>query len=92
MKATTQEAHPEVEIPPSDQLLSKAFKNASLLMALQIFAKVMTMSMNFLVARFVQKEIYGYANIQMQLFYSMILFYSKEAVRRACQREVQIEG
>ena len=52
----------------------------------------MTMSMNFLVARFVQKEIYGYANIQLQLFYSMILFYSKEAVRRACQREVQIEG
>jgi hypothetical protein len=54
---------PEAAIPSSDQLLSKAFKNASLLMALQIFAKVMTMSMNFLVARFVQKEIYGYANI-----------------------------
>jgi oligosaccharide translocation protein RFT1 len=82
----------QAAVPPSDQLLNKAFKNASLLMALQIFAKVMTMSMNFLVARFVQKEIYGYANIQLQLFYSMILFYSKEAVRRACQREVQIEG
>jgi hypothetical protein len=91
MKDTSQE-DPQAAIPSSDQLLNKAFKNASLLMALQIFAKVMTMSMNFLVARFVQKEIYGYANIQMQLFYSMILFYSKEAVRRACQREVQIEG
>jgi len=57
-------------------------------MALQIFAKIMTMSMNFLVARFVQKEVYGYANIQLHLFYSMILFYSKEAVRKSCQREL----
>ena len=59
-------------------------------MALQIFAKIMTMSMNFLVARFVQKEVYGYANIQLHLFYSMILFYSKEAVRKSCQRELHL--
>ena len=61
-------------------------------MVLQIFAKIMTMSMNFMVARFVQKDIYGYSNIQFQLFYSMILFFSKEAVRRACQREVSMNA
>jgi hypothetical protein len=44
-------------------LINKAFKNASLLMILQIFAKIMTMGLNFLVARFVQKEVYGYSNI-----------------------------
>jgi oligosaccharide translocation protein RFT1 len=76
--------------PP--QIVEKALKNASLLVALQIFAKIMTMSLNFLIARFVQKDIYGYSNIQFQLFYSMILFFSKEAVRRACQREVNLEG
>ncbi len=52
MKDTSQKVDPQAA-PSSDQLLNKAFKNASLLMALQIFAKVMTMSMNFLVARFV---------------------------------------
>jgi hypothetical protein len=36
-----------------DQIMGKALKNASLLVALQIFAKIMTMSLNFLVARFV---------------------------------------
>jgi hypothetical protein len=49
--------------PPQPPLVEKAFKNATLLMALQIFAKVMTMSLNFLVARLVEKEVYGYANI-----------------------------
>ena len=73
-------------------MVAKALKNASLLMALQIFAKIITMSMNFLVARLVQKDIFGYANIQFQLFYSMILFFSKEAVRRACQRELSLSG
>jgi oligosaccharide translocation protein RFT1 len=78
--------------PAPPQIVEKALKNASLLVALQIFAKIMTMSLNFLIARFVQKDIYGYSNIQFQLFYSMILFFSKEAVRRACQREVNLEG
>jgi hypothetical protein len=50
---------------PPPPLLDKAFKNASLLMALQIFAKFMTMSLNFLVARLVQKDVYGYSNIQL---------------------------
>ena len=45
------------------KLINKAFKNASLLMFLQIFAKIMTMGLNFFVARFVQKEVYGYSNI-----------------------------
>lgn len=50
------------------------------------------MSLNFIIARFVQKDIYGYSNIQLQLFYSMILFFSKEALRKACQREVQMNN
>ena len=33
------------------------------LVSVQIFAKIVTTSLNFLVARIVNKEVYGYANI-----------------------------
>ena len=61
-------------------------------MSVQIFAKLVTTSLNFVVARIVNKEVYGYAHIQLFLFHTFILFYSKEAVRKACQREVKVEG
>ena len=48
----------------------------------------MTTTLNFLVARIVDKQVYGYANIQLQLYHSLILFFSKEAVRKACQRKI----
>lgn len=44
--------------------------------------------MNFFVARIVSKEVYGYANIQLQLFDAIILWFSKEAVRKVIQRKV----
>ena len=59
-------------------------KMVAQLMSVQIFAKIVTIPLNFLTARIVDKEVYGYASIQLQLYHSFILFYSKEAVRKAC--------
>lgn len=44
-------------------LLNKSFQNVGILMLVQVFSKIMTFSLNFLVARIVVKEVYGYANI-----------------------------
>ena len=56
------------EEPKSDEtnsLMNKSFKNVGLLMLVQVFSKIMTFSLNFLVARIVVKEVFGYANIQL---------------------------
>lgn len=70
------------------KLLEKSFKNVGILMAVQIFSKIMTFSLNFLVARIVVPEVYGYANIQLQLYGSIVLWFSKESVRKAVQRKI----
>jgi len=46
-------------------LMASSFKNAGVLMMVQVFSKIVTFSLNFLVARIVAKEVYGYANIQL---------------------------
>ena len=44
-------------------MINSSFKNAGILMAVQVFSKIMTFGLNFAVARKVQKEVYGYANV-----------------------------
>ena len=73
----------------SPDLLNKSMKNVGVLMLVQIFSKIMTFSLNFLVARIVVPEVYGYANIQLQLFGSLILWFSKESVRKTIQRKIE---
>ena len=68
-------------------LMQKSMQNAGVLMFVQILSKKMTFTLNFMVARIVSKEVYGYANIQLQLFNSTILWFAKEAVRKAAQRK-----
>lgn len=70
-------------------LVAASFKNAGILMLVQVFSKIMTFTLNFMVARIVTKEVYGYANIQLQLFNSFVLWFAKEAVRKSVQRKVE---
>lgn len=81
----TENKENSAESPDSEdkqKLLSNSFQNAAFLMVVQIFSKIMTFSLNFMVARIVTKEVYGYASIQLQLFNTLILWYTKEAVRK----------
>ena len=68
--------------------MNKSFRNVGVLMLVQIFSKIMTFSLNFLVARIVVPEVYGYANIQLQLFGSLILWFLKESLRKTIQRKI----
>jgi oligosaccharide translocation protein RFT1 len=70
-------------------LLQKSFKNVGILMLVQVFSKIMTFTLNFLVARIVVPEVYGYANIQLQLYGSIVLWFLKESVRKAVQRKIE---
>jgi len=38
------------------------------LLSVQLFGKITTTTLNFMVARIVLKEVYGFANIQLQLY------------------------
>ena len=47
--------------------------------------------MNIFIARLAAKEIYGYANVTLHFYYSLILFFMKECVRKAVQKEVDLQ-
>ena len=59
------------------------------LFCVQILAKLVTLPMSFMTARLVSQETYGYANMQMQLWTTLILFFQREALRKTCQRDIQ---
>jgi O-antigen/teichoic acid export membrane protein len=46
-----------------ESAVSKSLHNAGVLMLVQVFSKMTTFTLNFMVARIVTKDIYGYANI-----------------------------
>lgn len=59
---------------------------ASFLIAGQFFAKLLTFSLNQLILRFVGPETFG-VNAQLELLITTILFFSREAIRLATQRQ-----
>lgn len=56
----------------------------------QVSSRVVTFILNVLVARKLKPEVYGIAVIQYHLITTTILTFSREGVRRACLRGVQL--
>lgn len=59
---------------------------ASFLIAAQFFSKLITFSLNQLILRFVGPEVFG-TNAQLELIINTVLFFSREAIRLATQRQ-----
>lgn len=59
---------------------------ASFLIAGQFFAKLLTFTLNQLILKFVGPETFG-VNAQLELLITTILFFSREAIRLATQRQ-----
>lgn len=59
---------------------------ATFLIAGQFFSKLVTFGLNQIVLRFVGPEVFG-ANSQLELLINTILFFSREAIRLATQRQ-----
>ena len=58
----------------------------SLLIALQLFSRLVTFALNAVLARSLGPKWYALGNVQLQLVSASALFLAKEGVRRACQR------
>jgi oligosaccharide translocation protein RFT1 len=62
-------------------------RDASLLVVLQIFCRIITFSMNIWVVKNVSPAEFGTANVRLYLLYSLIVSLSREGVRRTCLRQ-----
>lgn len=72
--------------PTSSFSANTLASGASFLIAGQFFAKLLTFTLNQLILRFIGPESFG-ANAQLELLINTILFFSREAIRLAAQRE-----
>jgi oligosaccharide translocation protein RFT1 len=68
------------------QLLQASLSSMSALMALQLFSRLFTFSLNQAMFRMVSPKAFGTAAIQFELLLSTILFLSRDGVRNALLR------
>ena len=73
---------------PSPQNLQKKISKT---LVLQVTSKLLSFVFNIFTARLVSKEIYGYANVTLQFYYTMVLFFMKECLRKSLQKEVDMQ-
>lgn len=78
---------PEPKVPISHAYSANTLASgATFLIAGQFFAKLVTFSLNQLILRFVGPETFG-INAQLELLITTVLYFSREAVRLATQRQ-----
>ena len=73
-----------------EDIAAKSAKNVGVLVFVQVFQNIITFVLNLLIARIVAKEVFGYANIQMQLYISLVLWFAKESARKTVQRKIEV--
>ncbi|CAG9317836.1 FIG4 [Blepharisma stoltei] len=66
--------------------LFQAFKAAKTIIILQLLLKIANFTLNVLIARVMEPEVYGAGNIQLMLLNTLILHFSRENFRKAAQR------
>eukprot|EP01105_Mastigella_eilhardi_P014161 TRINITY_DN3221_c0_g1_i4.p1 TRINITY_DN3221_c0_g1~~TRINITY_DN3221_c0_g1_i4.p1 ORF type:complete len:534 (+),score=130.98 TRINITY_DN3221_c0_g1_i4:16-1617(+) len=67
-------------------IVQRAVAGVKYLVGLQLVSRVLTFVLNVLIVRHVDKEVFGAYSVQQQLLLSLVLFLSREGLRRACQR------
>ena len=70
--------------PSADALLAKAASAASYTIALQIVFRLLNFAINAILLRYVEKDVIGLANVRLALLYTTVVFFAREAVRKAC--------
>ena len=65
-------------------------KKISKTLILQVWSKLLSFVFNVLAARHASKDVYGYSNVTLQFYYTFILFFMKECVRKALQKEISM--
>ncbi|KAL0135957.1 rft-1-domain-containing protein [Mucor lusitanicus] len=72
--------------PKDENLLAATAKGASYLILLQFLSRMLTFSLNQIVLRYISKETFGIASVNLELLSSTILFISREGFRSALIR------
>ncbi|KAK4509277.1 uncharacterized protein ATC70_007627 [Mucor velutinosus] len=72
--------------PKNENLLAATAKGASYLILLQFLSRMLTFSLNQIVLRYISKETFGIASVNLELLSSTILFISREGFRSALIR------
>lgn len=81
------QAEPAAATTPKDEnLLAATAKGASYLILLQFLSRMLTFSLNQIVLRYISKETFGIASVNLELLSSTILFISREGFRSALIR------
>ncbi|GAN01555.1 rft-1-domain-containing protein [Mucor ambiguus] len=75
-----------VATPKDENLLAATAKGASYLILLQFLSRMLTFSLNQIVLRYISKETFGIASVNLELLSSTILFISREGFRSALIR------
>lgn len=91
-KATVRDMPPsastlEPTVQSSSSLFEKSAQGASILVSLNIAQRVLSFVLNTLLVRHVSLRTYGWISNDMELLHSLILFVSREAVRKTALRE-----
>ncbi|KAI8643235.1 Rft protein-domain-containing protein [Parasitella parasitica] len=83
---TKEEPKPDTASSKDDNLLAATAKGASYLILLQFLSRMMTFSLNQIMLRYISKETFGIASVNLELLSSTILFISREGFRSALIR------
>ncbi|CEP11554.1 hypothetical protein [Parasitella parasitica] len=83
---TKEEPKPDTTSSKDDNLLAATAKGASYLILLQFLSRMLTFSLNQIVLRYISKETFGIASVNLELLSSTILFISREGFRSALIR------
>ena len=67
-------------------MLKNSVYSATVFLILSLVSKVVTFFFNVLLLREVNKEFYGIAKVYFEFIFSLLVFFPKETVRRACQK------
>eukprot|EP00877_Chromochloris_zofingiensis_P005176 jgi/Chrzof1/1465/Cz10g08270.t1 len=78
--------------PSSPEYLNVLASGFGKLLASQVLTRLITFSMNLLVARHLTPEAYGLASVQFHLITTTILLVSREGFRRGCMRARETTG
>ena len=72
----------------SDSILSASAKGATFLILLQIGSRALTFAVNQILLRFLSPELLG-VSAQLELFSISVLYFARESLRVALQRQSQ---
>lgn len=69
------------------EILSGSVRSASFNIVFQVFTRIFTFLLNAFILRYVSHDVLGVCNVRLALYYSSVMFLSREPFRKAVFRK-----